>query len=54
MKFNLAGLVVLVLFFAALLASLTSGSSATHAAEAAVTILIAIGVSGFVFRNRAR
>jgi len=54
MKFNLAGVVVLVLFFAALLASLTSGSSAPHAAGAAVTILIAIGIGGFAFRNRAR
>ena len=54
MKFNLAGLLVLVLFFAALLASLKSGSSSTHAAEAVVTILIAIGIGGVAFRNRAR
>ena len=54
MRFNPAGLIVLVLFFAMLLATLRSGPAATHVAEAIVTILILLGISGFVFRNRPR
>lgn len=51
MKFNPAALVVLVLFFGALAFAMSRGSGAFHAAEAIVTVLIAIGIGGLAFRN---
>jgi hypothetical protein len=54
MRFNPAGLVVAVLFFALLLWSLRSGSTATYGGQAIVTVLILIGVGGLVFRGRER
>ena len=54
MRFNPAGVIVLVLFFALLLATLRSGPAATHAAEAMVTVLILLGISGFAFRHLRR
>ena len=54
MRFNPAGVIVLVLFFAILLVTLRSGPAATHAAEAIVTVLILLGISGLAFRNLRR
>jgi protein-S-isoprenylcysteine O-methyltransferase Ste14 len=56
MHFNPAALLVFVAFCVLLIVSLSSGSSATHAAEAAVTVLIALGLGGYYTggrRNRA-
>jgi hypothetical protein len=54
MQFHPGALIVLVLFFAVLLFSLRSGSSATHAAQAIVTVLILIGLGGLAFRGPGR
>jgi len=52
MRFNPAGVIMLVLFLPILLVSLRSGPAATHAAEAIVAVLILLGISGFTFRSR--
>lgn len=52
MRFNAGALVVLLVFFAAIGFALSGGANTTHLAEAAVTVLIALGVSGLAFRNR--
>jgi hypothetical protein len=54
MRIHPAGLLVAVLFFAVMLASLRSGPGATHLAEAIVSVLILLGLSNFAFRNRPR
>ena len=54
MRIHPAGVIVAVLFFAVMLAALRSGPSATHFAEAIVSVLILLGVGGFAFRNRPR
>ena len=48
MRFNPAGVIVVVLFFAIVLIAMRSGADATHAAEAIVTVLILLGLSRFV------
>jgi hypothetical protein len=53
MHFNPAALFVFAAFCALLVFALSSGSGPTHAAEAVVTVLIAIGVAGFA-RGRLR
>ena len=53
MHFNPAALLVFAAFCVLLVLALASGSGAIHAAEAVVTVLIAIGVAGFA-RGRLR
>jgi hypothetical protein len=52
MHFNPAALLVFVAFCVLLMVALSSGSSATHAAEAAVTVLIALGLGGYYTGGR--
>src|SRR5437762_13621100 len=54
MYFNPIALLVLAAFFGLLILALSAGSDATRAAEAAVTVLIALGVGGFLMRNGQR
>jgi hypothetical protein len=49
--FNPVALLVFVAFCALLLLLLSAGSNATRAAEALVTVLIAIGVGGLALRG---
>ncbi|HEY2906529.1 MAG TPA: hypothetical protein VGJ29_11570 [Vicinamibacterales bacterium] len=53
MHFNPLALLVFAAFCVLLIVALTSGSAALHAAEAVVTVLIAIGL-GTVARGRLR
>ena len=52
MRFNPIAFLVLVAFFGLLTFALSSGSSTFHIAEAIVTVLIAIGIGGFVLRGQ--
>ena len=54
MYFNPVALLVLAAFFGLLILALSAGSDSTRAAEAAVTVLIALGVGGFLMRNGQR
>ena len=52
MRFNPIAFLVFVAFFALVSFALSSGSSTFHITEAAVTVLIAIGIGGFVLRGQ--
>jgi len=54
MYFNPIALLVLAAFFGLMMLALSAGSDATRAAEAAVTVLIALGVGGFLLRGGER
>jgi len=54
MQFNPKALLVLVAFLALLMVALTSGSSAMHAGEAVVTVLIGVGLGGYALRRGQR
>ena len=54
MYFNPIALLVLAAFFGLVMLALSAGSDATRAAEAAVTVLIALGVGGFLLRGGQR
>lgn len=54
MRFSAYALLVFVTFCVLLMLALSAGSPSVHIAEAAVTILIAIGIGGLVFRRGQR
>jgi hypothetical protein len=53
MRVSLTGLIVFALFCAALITTLNSGPDALHLGEAGATILIALGLFGFLTRHRS-
>jgi hypothetical protein len=53
MRVNVTGLIVFALFCVALMATLRSGPDAMHLGEAGATILIALGLVGFLTRRRS-
>jgi hypothetical protein len=53
MRVSLTGVIVFALFCLAIMASLRSGPDVMHFAEAGATILIALGLFGFLNRSRS-
>jgi hypothetical protein len=53
MRVNATGIIVFALFCAALMLTLRSGPNTMHLGEAGATILIALGLLGFLTRSRS-
>jgi hypothetical protein len=54
MRFSPTAFLVFVAFCVLLAVALSSGSTTVHIAEAVVTVIIAIGVGGYVLRGSQR